>query len=253
MYRKLSTRYYDLDKPRPPRDGLDFYLRRAAENPMPILEPMCGSGRFLLPILEAGYAIEGVDSSPDMLRACRQRAAARGLNPNLYAQRIEELDLPKCYGLVFIPSGSINLIPDDETIDAALQSIHAHLYPGGLFILELLDRSTLPGDPETTWSDTVKTGDGSMIEMSGHLAHYDRRRGIARSVITYCLKKRNRLQQVETEDFILRYHDTDAFCDRLTRCGFAEPQLQVGYHDAHAPPTAEQPTIIMARKPTRTR
>ena len=47
----------------PPKDAYDFYLSYAKEANGPILEPMCGTGRFLLPLLAAGFKIEGFDAS----------------------------------------------------------------------------------------------------------------------------------------------------------------------------------------------
>ena len=47
-YRRLCTEFYDIDKPRPPDEAFAFYRGRAEQVKGPILEPMCGSGRFLL-------------------------------------------------------------------------------------------------------------------------------------------------------------------------------------------------------------
>ena len=85
-YRKLSTEFYDIDKPAPPPEALDFYRNYALQSSGRILEPMCGWGRFLLSLLAEGYAVEGVDASPDMARACRERGAQRGLDPTVYEQ-----------------------------------------------------------------------------------------------------------------------------------------------------------------------
>ena len=68
-YRKLCTEFYDLDKPAPPPEALALYRTYARQASGCILEAMCGSGRFLLPLLAEGYAVEGVDTSPNMIRA----------------------------------------------------------------------------------------------------------------------------------------------------------------------------------------
>ena len=49
-YGSLCTEFYDLDKPSAPADALAFYVARARKVGGRILEPMCGSGRFLLPM-----------------------------------------------------------------------------------------------------------------------------------------------------------------------------------------------------------
>lgn len=65
-YGSLCTELYELLHPEAPREELDFYLSYAAPGQR-ILEAMCGSGRFLVPFLERGFAIEGVDLSAEML------------------------------------------------------------------------------------------------------------------------------------------------------------------------------------------
>ena len=82
-YRALCTEYYELDKPSAPKDALECYLHYAKEANGPILEPMCGTGRFLIPLLEHGYAVTGFDYSPYMLDVCRRKCEERGLITNL--------------------------------------------------------------------------------------------------------------------------------------------------------------------------
>ncbi len=54
---------YDLDKPVVPTDALSFYMVYAKKSAGPVLEPMCGTGRYLLPLSESGIAIDGFDNS----------------------------------------------------------------------------------------------------------------------------------------------------------------------------------------------
>ena len=56
-YLNLCTEYYDLDKPEAPTDALQFYLKYADEAHGPILEPMCGTGRFLVLLQKIYFAI----------------------------------------------------------------------------------------------------------------------------------------------------------------------------------------------------
>jgi len=67
-YGSLCTEFYDLDKPSAPADALAFYVERARKAGGRVLEPMCGSGRFLLPMSLAG-------------RGMMNQAAARPASP----------------------------------------------------------------------------------------------------------------------------------------------------------------------------
>src|SRR5207237_717349 len=83
----------------------DFRAAFAAEARGPIHEPMCGSGRFLLPLLAQGHDISGSDSSASMLDACRARGESLGLIPRLTRQPLAELSCSPAPALIFIPSG----------------------------------------------------------------------------------------------------------------------------------------------------
>ncbi len=61
-YLNLCTQVYDLSKPKPPQDAYDFYRSYVEKTKGLILEPMCGTGRFLLPLLEESKGLTGVRS-----------------------------------------------------------------------------------------------------------------------------------------------------------------------------------------------
>jgi hypothetical protein len=65
-YQKLCTEFYDIDKPSAPSDALNFFLHYAEKANGPILEPMSGSGRFLIPLLERQFDIDGREPKTDL-------------------------------------------------------------------------------------------------------------------------------------------------------------------------------------------
>lgn len=65
-YGSLCTEMYEILHEQAPQDELNFYLSYA-EKGKKILEPLCGSGRFLVPFLERGFDISGIDLSEEML------------------------------------------------------------------------------------------------------------------------------------------------------------------------------------------
>ena len=80
-YGALAAEIYDIDKPLGAMPDTRFHLDRFAGFDRPILEPACGTGRTLVPFLEAGHDITGFDQSPEMLERCRARCAERGFPP----------------------------------------------------------------------------------------------------------------------------------------------------------------------------
>jgi hypothetical protein len=217
-YGPLCTEFYDADKPEAPADAVDYYLTRAKSAGGPVLEPMCGSGRFLLPLLRAGVDIEGIDAAPAMLDACQRRALLEGLRPVLYRQVLEELLLQRKYRMAFVPSGSIGLLAD-TALPSALRKIKHHLEPGAVLLLEVvrfMDSEGIASDSEprvvqidskTTITYTCRGSlatDGASIEYDGI---YEKRRN---SVIV----------ETETETLSLGLYQPSRFIELLVACGF---------------------------------
>lgn len=229
-YGKLSTEFYDLDKPEAPPDAFDYYEAEAARTEGAILEPMCGSGRFLLPLAARGFDIQGSDASPDMLSACRERARQLGLTPVVSQQRLDALHADRQFGLVFIPSGSFSLITDLHAASQALERIRELIAPGGRFIVEVERRnSERCSELSGTWGGRwVTRPDGAKIVLSW-LSQYVAPTGISSSVHRYELVKDGQLLAQEFEDFELKLYDLAEFRQMLERARFTEIQALVPY------------------------
>ena len=120
-YLSLCSEVYELSKPNPPEDAYAFYRDYAIKANGPILEPMCGTGRFLLPLLEEGFNVHGFDASDYMLEALHAKAKAKNLEPTVWKGFAEDLKRSEKYNLIFIPSGSFCLIIDPAAVKEALK------------------------------------------------------------------------------------------------------------------------------------
>lgn len=139
-YGKLSTELYEHTKPVGYSiDGdLAYYLEQAKKANGKVLEAGVGTGRLLIPFIEQGIDMEGVDLSPFMLEKCQENLDSRGLHAPLYEQDITTLDLPHRYDLIMMPTGSFALLPTREIMLNGLKSFKKHLNPGGKLIVDLL-------------------------------------------------------------------------------------------------------------------
>ena len=219
-YKKLCTEFYDIDKPHAPPDAFEFYLHYAQQAKGAILEPMCGSGRFLLPLLEHGFSIDGTDASDDMLKACRENGQMRELTPNLFKQFLHQLELPQRYDLVIIPAGSFCLITNPLEIQESLRLLYAHMLPGATFVLEI--EQLMPQAPQNdgTWGGRwVNHPDGGKIVISW-LSHYNPTERVSHSLHRYELIKDGQLLETEWEEFDLRFYETGEFSTLLASAGF---------------------------------
>ncbi len=108
-----------------------FYLALARAARGPVLEVTCGTGRVLIPILEAGVDIEGIDLSAPMLERLVAKARARGLTPRIHRADMRSFSLPRRYALVIIPfNGFVHCLSTADQL-ACLTTCRAHLEPGG--------------------------------------------------------------------------------------------------------------------------
>lgn len=119
------------------------YYREIIENGgQPALDVGCGTGRLLLDYLSAGLDVDGVDLSPEMLELCREKANKLGLEPNLFQQEMAELDLPRNYRTIFVPSSSFQLVTDLSDAMETLRRFYQHLEPGGTLVISIMDISS---------------------------------------------------------------------------------------------------------------
>lgn len=111
--------------------GLDFYVALAREAKGPVLDIACGTGRIMLPCLQAGVDIEGLDLFEPMLRTLRAKGAALGLSPQLHQADMSDFSLQRRFGLIMIPFNAFIHNMTQETQIRCLQLCREHLLPGG--------------------------------------------------------------------------------------------------------------------------
>jgi hypothetical protein len=136
-YGVLGTLFREAEAPRAGADEVRWYVERLPRDAGPVLEAMTGIGRLLVPLLEAGFPMHGVDSSEARIAGCERRVAATGREAKLYRQDVTTLNLPARYAAAIIAAGSFQLLTDPIAALDALLRIRAHLVEPGLLVLDL--------------------------------------------------------------------------------------------------------------------
>jgi 2-polyprenyl-3-methyl-5-hydroxy-6-metoxy-1,4-benzoquinol methylase len=97
-----------------------------------VLSIGCGDAPFECLLARTADSVLGIDLSPDGIEKARARAAAAGLeNVEFRCQAVTELRLDESFdGVVCI--GILHHVPEAE-LPGLLESLHAHLRPGGFF------------------------------------------------------------------------------------------------------------------------
>lgn len=230
-YGTLLTEAYDIDKPEAPAAELAWHRTFIEGAGQPVLALMCGSGRFLVPLLAGGFDIDGVDASPDMLGACRRKLEARSLTTDLFEQKLQELDLPRRYGCAYVGGGgSFGLIASRDDAFEALRKIHAQLDSGGRLCLEAQTTHAAPlyrvGRADVrSW---VRP-DGARIVLTSSVVRIED--NVAESIGKYELFQDRRLIDVELDDFPIRLYEPEEMTVLLERAGFRDILITKAYSD----------------------
>jgi SAM-dependent methyltransferase len=132
VYGKLG-RFYDLEHADLTAD-LVFYLHFARQAGGPVLEVGCGTGRLMLPLVEAGIDVTGVDPSPAMLSVARKKLRSQA---PLIEGDMRTVALPRRYALIIVSINTfMHLLTTTDQLDA-LVNLARHLSLGGRLIIDL--------------------------------------------------------------------------------------------------------------------
>jgi SAM-dependent methyltransferase len=137
------ARLYDVDLVDVPGD-VALYHALANRTDGPILDLAVGSGRVAVPLAAAGWDVTGVDRDPAMLARARARvvaasSAAAGRHELVEADLVG-LRLPAgpAFRLGIVALNSIMVLADRTARAAAFATLAAHLAPGGLAVVDVL-------------------------------------------------------------------------------------------------------------------
>jgi SAM-dependent methyltransferase len=164
----LFAYYYDADMGSF-TDDLPFYLQLARRTTGPLLDAMCGTGRVIVPLAEAGFQAVGLDVAPAMVHAVERKIVARDLADRL---RVVQGDVRTCtlaerFGLVLVPLNSFMHLQTVADQLAALHTLKHHLRPDGLLVIDLFnpDPHELTGEQGVlVYERTFTSADGRQVQ-----------------------------------------------------------------------------------------
>jgi SAM-dependent methyltransferase len=186
-----QTNPYDIDEhiaelyDRMEADHSDLeFIRQliAPHRPIRILEPFCGTGRILLPLVLDGHRGFGLDSARGMLS--RARAKARQL-PLRLQQRVQlrRMDVvseewPKGFDLVILGNNCFYELATAEEQERCICLAAESLHPGGAVYI---DNDHMEGDLDPSWQETEPAlafpsglcADGTYLESTMQTVWFD--------------------------------------------------------------------------------
>lgn len=235
-YGDLCAIFYDATKKFAPPAELNFYQSFMKPDGR-VLEAMTGSGRLQIPLMQAGYLIDGVDCSPHMLERCKQRSAMFGLIPNLYQQFLEQLTLPYQYHTVIIAVGSFQLITDNKIALQALIKIRQHMLSDGDLLFSVFD-PCISAEP---WSKRVVRLDNKTVLNLITRREFNTDQKIAHAYCNYELVISGQVTQTQHELISIVRYTGNELKELLALAGFKIVKIydyplpnQDGSHIIHA-------------------
>ncbi len=216
-YGSLCTEMYEILHEKAPEDELYFYLSYAKTGHK-ILEALCGSGRFLIPFLERGFNIRGIDNSREMLNKLKLKLPdAVVINID-----IERYQPDERFDYIFISSGSVSLFTDMEICRSVLKKLNAMLGDGGKFVFAVdTVASRRAEDAEYKLSVSVKTKENYDLILKSK-NHYDEKTNTQFSPGIYELYNGKRLLQRERMDFQTHLYRLGEMENLLKEAGFTK-------------------------------
>jgi cyclopropane fatty-acyl-phospholipid synthase-like methyltransferase len=224
-YGPLGTLFRDAQAPAADSAEVEWYATRLPRDTGPILELMAGSGRLLVPLLERGLHVHGVDASEARLASCRARLRDRGRETELFRQNVAALNLPFRYGGAFAAGGSFQLLTGRAPLDALLRA-RAHLVDPGLLLLHLFVPAAASHPPGAAIVEvrTVSPGEGLPIGLRSETMFDVESRRID---ITNRYERRDKTSIVAREDerLSMTWYTEDEAVALLRDAGYREIEI----------------------------
>jgi len=247
-YKQLMAEYFDLVCSEVDGPELEFWLKTAAETDGPILELGCGTGRVLIPLLQRGFDIAGIDTSPYMVERCHAKCRKKGLTAIVHSQSMQELELPNKYGLIILASCGLGLLITDQDVQLTLARVIKHLRPGSLFVFEIEPIPILPRDNDKRWSGRWYRGPNNVIVASRRIINYDPDTHVWENLTIFEKFANGRLIETEANDRTGRYYSVNEVIGFLTRVGFVE--IHASHWLTEEPPREDSKVITFrCRRP----
>jgi hypothetical protein len=205
---------------------LAFYEARLPRDRGNVLAAPCGAGRLLVPLLESGFAMHGIEPSAALLDACVARVRAAHREATLVRQSLDEINLPFRFAAVIVPGGAFQRLTDPVAARTALARLRAHLVAPAILVLEM----TVPSEGTQRLGAplvelrTAQLADGSRIALRSETTMYAEER-IARALHRYVHRRGAAHLAEEHASWSTTWYPPDEMGELVAEAGFARSEI----------------------------
>lgn len=227
-YGKLSTKLYEITKPVgfSINGDIEYYYDQLKNCSGSILEAGVGTGRVMIPFLQKGLAIEGVDLSKEMLAQCESNMAKADVTGILYQEDLTKLNLNKQYEAIMMPTGSFCLLPR-EIIKEVLASFYEHLKESGQLLIDIELPMWFKTDEVSIANYDLSEDEGLLFTSTAKEMNWQEQK--VSYIHRYELVKKGIVKETELSNFTLYWYGIKEFEAILLKTGFSDVSYEIGY------------------------
>lgn len=212
----LDPRYYDRMYPGASPREFEFWSEEARQGG-PILELGCGTGRIMVPLIEAAHEIDGLDICERMLSRVTQKLRVRGLGAKLLLGDLRSFTPPGPYQQAFCPFNTLAQLLSFDDLQMTVEKVARCLATGGRLVVELTnpDREVLAEQPDL-WAEFEAPDDGGFVVVDNEVRFDAETRVLEHSFVYRYAKSGDRVAQT----LRLRQHTKAEFDLAFAHAGF---------------------------------
>ena len=163
---------------------------------MHLLEPACGSGRFLRTLPPNGFQVTGYDINPAMVQYAGDSVAAAGCEGNvrLVLADMASPEIPGQFDSAFNSINSIGYLHSDDDVVSHLKATGSSLREGGVYIVHLnfAHEGKLPDGDHWTMER-----DGIMVKTTWRILSEDRKSRLSHQIGSFEIEKHGKLERFD--------------------------------------------------------
>ena len=202
----VSTRLYDLPEVYDIAFAWDLsqeinFFKRVFETYVPfpvrhVLEPACGTGRFLRTLPTHGFQVTGYDINPTMLRYAEGSVAAGNCGESVRAllANMISAEVSGEFDAAFNSINSIGYLHSDEDVVSHLKATGSSLREGGIYIIHLnfAHEGKLPGGDRWTMERN-----GISVETWWRVLREDRETKLSHQIASFEVGRDGRIERFD--------------------------------------------------------
>ncbi|MDX1934093.1 MAG: methyltransferase domain-containing protein [Capsulimonadales bacterium] len=219
---------------------IPMWLQVANELGGPILDVGCATGRVLIPLVKAGFEVDGIDPSADALAICSRKLAERNLAVNLACQTMQTLNMARQYRAIFVPCGTIQLVVGRDAQKESISRLFAHLLPGGTLVMTLYNESGGVSESDVgvrKIRSRRKQPDGTELEKAVIIHSWNPDEQTVVQQVRYRLYRGEAILQEEICEANEQWYSVSELAQMLESAGFTVERVTGNYGDAPADAT----------------